>query len=111
MRLTLSSESVRNTVMINENGQVLYKTSTPFRLGVRTTTIYKVVPNTNPNDIQDRRDAIGKIEWHLFGTSIMRLHGQTSSYPDMGSWGGECYSSSMCMMSVLCSCIYCACRT
>ena len=76
MRLTLSSESVRNTVMTNENGQVLYKTSTPFRLGVRTTTIYKVVPNTNPNDMQDHLDAIGEIEWHLFGTSIMRLHGE-----------------------------------
>ncbi|KIM56369.1 hypothetical protein SCLCIDRAFT_132908 [Scleroderma citrinum Foug A] len=76
MRLTLSSESVRNTVMTNESGQVLYKTSTPFRLGVRTTTIYKVVPNTNPNDMQDCLDAIGEIEWHLFGTSIMRLHGE-----------------------------------
>ena len=76
--------------MTNEAGQVLYKTSTPFRLGVRTTTIYKVVPNTNPNDMQDSLDAIGEIEWHAFGTSIMRLHGKemkTNEFiPRTGFW-------------------------
>ncbi|KAL4065945.1 hypothetical protein V8B97DRAFT_1066417 [Scleroderma yunnanense] len=76
MRLTLSSESVRNTVMTNEDGQVLYRTSTPFRLGVRTTTIFKVVPNTNPSDMQDHLEAIGEIKWHLFGPSMMRLNGR-----------------------------------
>ncbi|KAI6014648.1 hypothetical protein EDC04DRAFT_655381 [Pisolithus marmoratus] len=76
MRLTLSSERVQNTIMTNEEGQVLYKTSTPFRLGTRTTTLYKVVPNTDPDDMQDHMEAIGEIEWHLIHPSKMRLHGQ-----------------------------------
>ncbi|KAI6124349.1 hypothetical protein EV401DRAFT_1856784 [Pisolithus croceorrhizus] len=76
MRLILSSEGVRNTTMTNEDGQVLYKTSTPFRFGARTTTLYKVVPNTDPDDMRDRLEAIGEIEWHAIGPSVMRLHGQ-----------------------------------
>ncbi|KAI6012970.1 hypothetical protein EDC04DRAFT_2760228 [Pisolithus marmoratus] len=76
MRLTLSSEGVRNTIMTNEEGQVLYKTSTPFRFGTRTTTLYKVIPNIDPDDMQDHMEAIGEIEWNLIRPSIMRLHGQ-----------------------------------
>ncbi|KAG6330804.1 hypothetical protein ID866_8288 [Astraeus odoratus] len=77
MRLTLSSERVLHAVMTNEDGQVLYKTVTPlFRLGTRTTTLYKVVPNPDPSDMQDYLEAIGEIEWHWFGSSIMRLHGR-----------------------------------
>ncbi|KAI6101919.1 hypothetical protein F5141DRAFT_1136393 [Pisolithus sp. B1] len=59
MRLILSSEGVRNTTMTNEDGQVLYKTSTPFRFGARTTTLYKVTVWR----------AIGEIEWHSIGPS------------------------------------------
>lgn len=76
MRLTLSSEGVRNTVMTNENGQVLYKTSTPYRFGTRMTTLYKVVPNTDPDDMRDHLETIGEIEWHLMSSSVMRLHGR-----------------------------------
>lgn len=76
MRLILSSEGVRNTTMTNENGQVLYKTSTPLRFGVRTTTLYKVVPNADPDDMRDHLEAIGEIEWNLMGPSVFRLHGQ-----------------------------------
>ncbi|KAL4065947.1 hypothetical protein J3A83DRAFT_337971 [Scleroderma citrinum] len=77
MRLTLSSEFVLNTVMTNESGQVLYRTSTPkFRLKGRSTTIYKVVPNTDPSDMQDRFETIGEIEWQMFGPATMRLHGK-----------------------------------
>ncbi|KAI5989990.1 hypothetical protein EDD15DRAFT_2370319 [Pisolithus albus] len=76
MRLTLSSEGVRNTVMTNENGQVLYKTSTPYRFGTRTTALYKVVPNADPDDMRDHLETIGEIEWHLMSSSVMRLHGR-----------------------------------
>lgn len=76
MRLILSSEGVRNTTMTNEDGQVLYKTSTPFRFGARTTTLYKVVPNTDPDDMRDHLERIGEIEWNLIGSSVMRLRGQ-----------------------------------
>ncbi|KAI5989989.1 hypothetical protein EDD15DRAFT_2198335 [Pisolithus albus] len=76
MHLTLSSEGVRNTTMTNENGQVLYKTSTPHRFGTRTTTLHKVEPNTDPDDMRDHLEAIGEIEWNLMGPSVMRLYGQ-----------------------------------
>ena len=76
MRLVLSNERVRNTVMTNEIGQVIYKASTPFRLGTRTTTLYKVVPNEDPEDMLDGFEAIGEIVWHMIGPSTMRLHGE-----------------------------------
>lgn len=76
MRLILTSGRIQNTIMANEDGQVIYKTSTPLRLGKQTTTLYKVVPNTDPMDMQDRFEEIGKIEWHLLGSSIMWLHGK-----------------------------------
>ncbi|KAI5986749.1 hypothetical protein F5J12DRAFT_868075 [Pisolithus orientalis] len=76
MRLILSSEGVRNTIMTNENGQVLYKTSAPFHFGARTTTLYKVIPNAGPDDMRDHLEVIREIEWHLTGSSVMRLHGQ-----------------------------------
>lgn len=74
MRLILSQEGVCNTVMTNEDGQALYKTSTPFRFGKRTTTLYKVVPNENPEDMQDNFEIIGEIEWHAISSSTLRLH-------------------------------------
>jgi len=77
MLLTLSSESVRNTTFTNESGQVLYKTSHPFKLGTMgTTTIQKIVPNTDPLDMRDKFDAMGEIEWRLFGSSTFRTKGE-----------------------------------
>ncbi|KIJ61070.1 hypothetical protein HYDPIDRAFT_177152 [Hydnomerulius pinastri MD-312] len=76
MRLTLSSESVRNTIVTNEDGQVLYKTSTPFSIGHGTTTIHKIRPNSDPSDMRDYFDVMGEIEWHLFGSSTFRINGQ-----------------------------------
>ncbi|KAI5991709.1 hypothetical protein F5J12DRAFT_861540 [Pisolithus orientalis] len=88
MHLVLSAESVRNTIMTNENGQVLYKTSTPFSIGTRTTTFYKVVPNSDPDDMQDHLEAIGEIEWNLMGSSVMRLHGQEMMTDTFIPWHG-----------------------
>ena len=95
MRLVLSDERVRNTVMTNERGQVIYKTSTPFRLGTRTTTLYKVMPNEDPEDMLDSFEAIGEIVWHMIGPSTMRLHGEemkTNQFiPRKGVfWGWVC---------------------
>ena len=61
-------------VMTNE---VLYKTSIPFRLGARATAIHKVVPDTNPNDMQDRLDATHRRDrmtpvWYLYNATPWR---------------------------------------
>lgn len=75
MLLTLSSESVRNTIFTNETGQVLYKTSHPFKLGTMgTTTIQKIVSNADPVDMRDKFDVMGEIEWRLFGSSTFRIN-------------------------------------
>ena len=52
------------------------KLTTPFRLGTRTTTLYKVVPNEDPENMLDSFEAIGEIVWHMIGPSTMRLHGE-----------------------------------
>ncbi|KAG6372536.1 hypothetical protein JVT61DRAFT_7645 [Boletus reticuloceps] len=76
MQLTLSSESVRNAVFTNESGQVLYKTTHPYHIGMGTTTIHKIKANDDPMDMRDQFDVMGEIEWHLIGSSMFRLNGQ-----------------------------------
>jgi hypothetical protein len=71
----LSSEYVRSTVITNEQGQIIYKTDTPFRLGTRTTTIYKIKPNDDCSDMRDQFSVIGEIEWHAFSSSKFRFGG------------------------------------
>ncbi|KAL4075092.1 hypothetical protein V8B97DRAFT_1915739 [Scleroderma yunnanense] len=53
-----------------------WSSALPFRLGAHTTTIHKAVPNTNLTGILDHLDAIGEIEWRLFGPFIMQLRGK-----------------------------------
>ncbi|KAG2365620.1 hypothetical protein BDR07DRAFT_1398217 [Suillus spraguei] len=74
--LTLSFEHVCDTVIINEQGQVLYKTNTPFRLlGAQTTTIQKIKPNGDHYHMQDQFEVLGEIEWHTFTSSKIRTGG------------------------------------
>ncbi|KAG2058665.1 hypothetical protein BDR06DRAFT_949902 [Suillus hirtellus] len=89
--LTLSTEHVRNTVITNEQGQAIYKTDTPFRLGTRTTTIQKIKPNDNRDHMYDQFDVLGEIEWHTFVSSKFRSHGTEVKadvfIPKRGFWG------------------------
>jgi hypothetical protein len=75
-RFTLSSEYVGNTVITDEQGRVIYKTTTPFRFGTNTTTIYKIKPNSGLfSTVHDQFDVIGEIEWHTFTSSKFRFGG------------------------------------
>jgi hypothetical protein len=74
IKFTLSSEHVRNTVITNEQGQIMYKTDT-FRFGTRTTTIYKAKPNASRSGARDQFDVIGEIEWHTFTPAKFRFGG------------------------------------
>ncbi|KAH7922929.1 hypothetical protein BV22DRAFT_619039 [Leucogyrophana mollusca] len=76
MRFILSSEHVRNTIITNEQGQVVYKTDTPFELGSRTTTVLKIRPNYDVSDMHDQFAALGVIEWHTFASSVFRFGGE-----------------------------------
>ncbi|KAG2365613.1 hypothetical protein BDR07DRAFT_1398170 [Suillus spraguei] len=74
--LTLSSEHVCDTVITNEQGRVLYKTDTPFKLlGAQTTTIQKIKPNGDHYHMLDQFDVLGEIEWHTFTSSKFRTGG------------------------------------
>ncbi|KAG1732934.1 hypothetical protein EDB19DRAFT_1855240 [Suillus lakei] len=88
---TLSTENVRNTVITNEQGQVIYKTDTPFRFSGRTTTIQKVKPNDDQSHMRDQFDVMGEIEWHIFASSKFRFRGtevETKEFiPRRGLWG------------------------
>ncbi|KAI6144733.1 hypothetical protein BKA82DRAFT_3953204, partial [Pisolithus tinctorius] len=52
------------------------------------TTLYKVIPNANPDDMWDHLEAIGEIEWHLTGPSVMWLHGQEMMMDMFTPWHG-----------------------
>ncbi|KAL4080489.1 hypothetical protein J3A83DRAFT_4184535 [Scleroderma citrinum] len=74
----VSNEATSRPLMMFDDGydQREWSSALPFRLGARTTTIYKAVPNTNLTGILDHLDAIGEIEWRLFGPFIMQLRGK-----------------------------------
>ncbi|KAG1847325.1 hypothetical protein DFJ58DRAFT_663385, partial [Suillus subalutaceus] len=69
---------VRNTVITNEEGQIIYKTETPFGVGLagfHTTTIQKIKPNDGQHHMHDQFDVLGEIEWHSFTSSKFRYGG------------------------------------
>jgi hypothetical protein len=74
--LTLSSE-IRNTVITNRQGMVVYKTKTPEPTfdWLGTTTIYKPKPNADQYDTSDQFEVMGEIEWHIFRPSKFRFGG------------------------------------
>ncbi|KAG1891481.1 hypothetical protein F4604DRAFT_1611832 [Suillus subluteus] len=91
---SLSTEHVRNTIITNEQGQIIYKTQTPSKLvGVRTTTIQKIKPNDDRYHMQNQFDVLGEIEWHKFSSSKFRSGGtevETKEFiPKRGLWGRE----------------------
>jgi hypothetical protein len=73
MILTLSSESVRNTVFTDERGLPVFKSNTPFRLGFRTTTISR--QTSSNSGMADPIEDMGRIAWHCFGSSIFTIGG------------------------------------
>ncbi|KAG0696213.1 hypothetical protein DFH29DRAFT_952080 [Suillus ampliporus] len=91
LSFTLSSERVRDTVITNAQGQVIYKTNTPFRLGVRTTTIQKIKPNDDMS-MRDQFEVMGEIEWHTFASSKFRFGGTevaTKDFIPRRGWRGR----------------------
>jgi len=73
MILTLSSESVRNTVFTDEHALPVFKSNTPFRLGFRTTTISRQM--SDKPTMEDPIEVMGRIGWRCFGSSIFTIGG------------------------------------
>ncbi|KIK42580.1 hypothetical protein CY34DRAFT_804828 [Suillus luteus UH-Slu-Lm8-n1] len=76
--LTLSTEDVRETVITgtNEQGQILYKTNTPFGFFKSTTTIQK------------GSEVIAEIEWHSWSSSKLRFNGTEVEAEKFITFGG-----------------------
>jgi hypothetical protein len=77
MRLSLSHRSPFNSVYINELGQVLFKVNTPTKFFslAETSTISRIVPNTDPNDTHDRFVYLAEIEHNVLSSEIIRFNG------------------------------------
>jgi len=90
MHLLLSRDSPGNTTITNSTGQVLYRSSTPFKWSGRTTTVSKVVPNESDGDhMRDRFAELAQIEWNGPKTSIFRYHGNQSFTKDFFKHEGK----------------------
>ncbi|KAH7911072.1 hypothetical protein BJ138DRAFT_1151493 [Hygrophoropsis aurantiaca] len=76
MFFTLTSSSVRNTILTNESGQAVYTTNTPGKMGSRTTTLSKIKPSEKKGEMRDDFETIAEIEWHFFASSIFRMNGK-----------------------------------
>lgn len=83
MHLVLAHDSPGNTTISGPTGQVLYRSSTPFKWSERTTTVSKVVPNEFEDEhMRDRFAELAQIEWHGPKTSVFRYRGVQSLTKD-----------------------------
>jgi hypothetical protein len=96
MKLHLSERSPLNSTFSNDAGQILYKVDTPLKLGARTSTIKRVIPNDvvpqqgGGVDMQDRFGVLGQIEHKPISSSIIKLGGieaETKAYFRKEGWG------------------------
>ena len=76
MDLQLSRNSPRNTVLSLPEGQAMYKIVTPKRLGARTTTVSKITPSNNIEDMKDHFVQFAQIEWPMIGWNQLTYQGQ-----------------------------------
>ncbi|KIJ69135.1 hypothetical protein HYDPIDRAFT_105702 [Hydnomerulius pinastri MD-312] len=88
MLFTFSSSSIRNTIIATETGQAIYSTNTPAKSGSRVTTISKVQPNSEKEDMRDRFESFAEIEWHTFSSSVFRYEGKETKTKDFIPSGG-----------------------
>ncbi|KAF7419643.1 hypothetical protein PC9H_002234 [Pleurotus ostreatus] len=90
MKLLLNSRRQRNCTLAFEDGQAIYKITTPFKVTGRVTTILRVVSSAKDehNDadldsrLQDKFAHLAEIEWQYIKSSRLRFRGDDI---DMGT--------------------------
>ncbi|KAK0488053.1 hypothetical protein EDD18DRAFT_1335327 [Armillaria luteobubalina] len=103
MNLYQTGAGLLDNSYANEAGQVIYKVSTPNKYTDRVTTISHIIPSdqeppreehtagSEAVDFKDRFVALGSIEWHGLGKSVMRFKGREIKPSDFmkkrGGWG------------------------
>ncbi|KAG2337051.1 hypothetical protein BDR05DRAFT_895856 [Suillus weaverae] len=75
MKLTFKPPHVRNTLITNEQGHVLYSTSTSFSFDTRVTVVKKHVPNEFNIGKVESSEILAEIEWHTFSSSVIKYNG------------------------------------
>lgn len=80
VRLHFTNNSPHNAFLCNSDGQAIYKIETPKKLAHRISTISKIIPNTSKDDMQDRFEEIGQIEWHTFTKTILKTGGMEHEF-------------------------------
>ncbi|KAG2146829.1 hypothetical protein DEU56DRAFT_157553 [Suillus clintonianus] len=75
MKLIFKPQHVRNTVITNEQGHVLYSTSTSFSFDTRVTVVKKHVPSEFNIGKVESSEILAKIEWHTFSSTVIKYNG------------------------------------
>ncbi|KIM83534.1 hypothetical protein PILCRDRAFT_819162 [Piloderma croceum F 1598] len=68
--------NVRHTKFCSADGQIMYKSETPGLLHTgKKTTIYKVIPNNDPEHMIDRFTELATIDWRVVKSSTLAYNG------------------------------------
>ncbi|KIK02644.1 hypothetical protein K443DRAFT_677375 [Laccaria amethystina LaAM-08-1] len=89
MRLYLSTRKPWNSVYTTEDGQVVYKTSTPRKICERKTSIKRIVPSKDKGDMRDEFAHLAEVDYRVFSSSHIRYGGQdleTRDFFRKGAW-------------------------
>ncbi|KIJ92477.1 hypothetical protein K443DRAFT_685227 [Laccaria amethystina LaAM-08-1] len=92
MRLYLSTRKPWNSVYTTEDGQVVYRTTTPWF--ERRTSIERIVPNKDKGDMRDEFAHLAEVDYRvcIFLSSHIRYAGQdlvTRDFFRKGSWSWQ----------------------
>ncbi|KAF6752884.1 hypothetical protein DFP72DRAFT_1070067 [Ephemerocybe angulata] len=87
MRFYLTTRDPYDTNYCTEEGQVIYKAVSPYKLINRKASIYKIVPS-DPNDMRDQFEAIAEIEYHDVSSTMITWGGERKSSRSMFRKGG-----------------------
>ncbi|KAL0948106.1 hypothetical protein HGRIS_010724 [Hohenbuehelia grisea] len=75
MKLLLSNSTPTNASYTLESGQIIYRVTTPFKLKNSLSTIERVVPNDDADDMRDVFDELATIQWKIIESSIITTRG------------------------------------
>lgn len=83
MKLLLNTRRPRNCTLAFEDGQAIYRITTPFKITGRVTTILRAVPSATDDNgdtefdarLQDKFAHLSEIEWQYVKSSRLRFRG------------------------------------
>lgn len=76
MRLYLSTRKPWDSVYTTEDGQAIYKTTTPWKICERKTSIERIVPNQEIENMRDEFAHLAEVDYGVFSSSHIRYAGQ-----------------------------------